>query len=117
MKEVKRSEEEIEYAFDTFVEGVQKMVTKHYQSQYSNLDPPKIVVLPGRVYWKVIKEEDNGGSSCSVFSFVRKSDGAIFKPATWHGPYTKGASAIRGYVNDPKNGLSSVTPYGVVYAK
>lgn len=108
-----RSKEEIEYAFETFVEGVQKVVDEHYSSnQY--LSPPTISARGGSKYWKVVRVEQNGES---VFGFVRKEDGAILKAASWRAPFTKGPSAIRGYVTDPNNGLSSVTPYGVVYAR
>jgi|TARA_B110000438_G_scaffold285610_1_gene315893 hypothetical protein len=116
----KRSPEEIEYAFDTFVKGVQVMVNEHFAKNYAMLTPPEIAVHPGRTYWKVVKQdpvEHGGGRQCSVYGFVRKSDGAIFKAATYKAPYTKGNSAIRGYVNDGANGLKSVTPYGVVYAR
>ena len=64
-----------------------------------------------------IEAESEEDGRASVFGFVRKSDGAIFKAASWKAPFVKGPSAIRGYVNDPNNGLSSVTAYGVVYAK
>jgi len=109
-----RSQEEIEYAFDTFVEGCDALVKKYRNEKFPTLPEVGIEVMPGRVYWKLVRVED--GHSNSVFGFVRKSDGAIFKSATWKAPFTKGPSAIRGYVNDPNNGLSSVTPYGVVYA-
>ena len=116
----KRSPQEIEYAFETFVENVQQLVNEHFAKNYSNLAPPEIAVHPGRAYWKVVKqdaEEYAGGRQCSVYGFVRKSDGAIFKAATWKAPYTKGGSAIRGYVNDGANGMDSVTPYGIIYAR
>tara|TARA_B100001250_G_scaffold381027_1_gene372979 strand:+ start:3185 stop:3541 length:357 start_codon:yes stop_codon:yes gene_type:complete len=118
MQLTKRSPEEIEYAFETFVEGVQTIINEHFAKNYAMLTPPTVAVHPGRTYWKVVKEEKQGwGLSCSVYGFVRKSDGAIFKAATYKAPYTKGNSAIRGYVNDGANGLKSVTPYGVVYAR
>ena len=110
---LKRSKEEVEYAFETFVDGVQEMLDEHMNTRFPNLPRVKIEVYPGRKYWKIVRV-DNGAS---VFGFVRKSDGAIFKAASWKTPFVKGPSAIRGYVNDPNNGLSSVSPYGVVYAK
>ena len=116
----KRSPQEIEYAFETFVENCQQMVNKHFAKNYANLTPPEIGVHPGRTYWKIVKqdpEEHGGGRQCSVYGFVRKSDGAIFKAASYKAPYTKGGSAIRGYVNDGANGMDSATPYGIVYAR
>jgi hypothetical protein len=117
MQLVKRTPEEIEYAFETFVEKVQDKINDHFVSNYKNLKAPKITVHPGRVYWKVVREEgEDLGINCSVYGFVRKSDGAIFKAATWKAPYTKGNSAIRGYVCDNSNGMDATTAYSIKYA-
>ena len=112
-----RSEIEIEYAFETFVEKVQAKISKHFADNYPNLVPPTIAVHPGRVYWKVVREEARfGGISCSVYGFVRKSDGAIFKAASYKAPYTKGATAIRGNVCDGSNGMDATTAHSIRYA-
>ena len=90
---------------------------EHFAKQYANLKAPTITVHPGRVYWKVVREEgEDLGINCSVYGFVRKSDGAIFKAATWKAPYTKGNSAIRGYVCDNSNGMDATTAYSIKYA-
>jgi hypothetical protein len=112
-----RSKIEIEYAFETFVEKIQEKVNDHFTDNYANLRPPTIVVYPGRVYWKIVREEGEAlGTNCSVYGFVRKSDGAIFKAATWKAPYTKGASAIRGNVCDGSNGMDATTHDSIRYA-
>ena len=108
------SKEEIEYAFETFVEGIQIKLNEHYAQHLSNLNPPTVSVRGGSKYWKVVTDQD--GNGYSVFGFVRKEDGAILKPASWRAPFVKGPSAVRGYVTDSLNGMGSVTPYGVVYA-
>ena len=114
---IEHSEIEIEYAFETFIEKVQAKVSKHFTDNYPNLTAPNIAVHPGRVYWKVVREEArNGGFSCSVYGFVRKSDGAIFKAAAYKAPYTKGPTAVRGYVCDGSNGMDATTPYSMRYA-
>jgi len=110
---LERSKEEIEYAFETFIDGVQSLIDHHMNTRFPTLPPVKIEIWPGSKYWKIVRV-DNG---VSVFGFVRKSDGAILKAATWRAPFVKGPSAIRGYVTDPNNGLSSITAYGVVHAK
>ena len=111
------SEIEIEYAFETFLQKVQTKVNDYYAANYSNLTPPTITVHPGRVYWKVVKEEGEGlGINCSVYGFVRKSDGAIFKAANWKAPNTKGPSAIRGNVCDGSNGMDATTYCSIRYA-
>jgi hypothetical protein len=112
-----RSKIEIEYAFETFVEKIQVKIDEHFTQQYVNLKPPHIAVYPGRIYWKIVREEgEDLGTNCSVYGFVRKSDGAIFKAATWKAPYTKGNSAIRGNVCDGSNGMDATTPYSIRYA-
>jgi hypothetical protein len=111
---MERSKEEIEFAFETFVVGVQKLVDKYQSENFPTLDRVEIEVNPGRKYWKVVRYNHR---SRTVFGFVRKSDGAILKASNWNAPFTKGPSAVRGYVNDSSNGLNSVTPYGVVYAR
>ena len=117
MQLVKRTPEEIEYAFETFLEKVQAKINDHLINNYSNLTPPTITVHPGRVYWKIVREEGEGlGINCSVYGFVRKSDGAIFKAASWKSPYVKGTSAIRGYVCDGSNGMDATTAYSIKYA-
>jgi hypothetical protein len=108
------SKEEIEYAFDIFVQGIQNKLNEHYAQHLDNLTPPSVTVRGGSKYWKIVTEADNRGYS--VFGFVRKEDGAILKPASWRAPFVKGPSAVRGYVTDSLNGMGSVTPYGIVYA-
>lgn len=118
MQTVSRSPEEIEYAFTTFVEKIQVMIDEHFIKNYTNLSAPTIAVYPGRKYWRIVKEDppDQFGQQASVYGFVRKADGAIFKAASWKAPNVKGFSAIRGYVNDSSNGMNATTPYGIVYA-
>ena len=108
--------EEIEAKFETFVEGVKAKVAEHYATHYPTLTPDKIEVAKrGSVYWKLIRAVGNG--QLSVYGFVRKADGAIFKAAGWKAPFTKGPTAIRGYVTDVSNGLDATTEYGIVYAQ
>ena len=112
--------EEIEARFETFVEGVNEKVAKHYAERFPTLDPEHIVVSPnGRTYWKLIKEKKENPASGQrfVYGFVRKADGAIFKAAGWNAPFTKGPTAIRGYVTDESNGLDAATNHGIIYAR
>ena len=113
-----RSQIEIEYAFETFIEKVQIKINEHFAKQYANLTAPTVAVYPGRKYWKIVTEEAKTqyGQQASVYGFVRKSDGAIFKAATWKAPYTKGDKAIRGNVCDGSNGMDATTQYSIRYA-
>lgn len=112
--------EEIEARFETFVHGVNHKVATHHLERFPSLPPEHIVVSPkGRTYWKLIKEKKENPSSGQrfVYGFVRKEDGAIFKAAGWNAPFTKGPTAIRGYVTDLSNGLDSARVHGIIYAR
>tara|TARA_B100001287_G_C22637616_1_gene508408 strand:- start:234 stop:632 length:399 start_codon:yes stop_codon:yes gene_type:complete len=82
-----------------------------------SLSPVLEIEKRGRKYWKIIKvnRNDFGGSSKSVYAFIRKSDGAVLRPATWSKPETRTKSAIRGHITD-EWAVDYFTPYGVVYA-
>ena len=106
--------EEIELAFEYFVETVREMYNEYMDKNFPSLGRDDIRVSEGSVYWKIVKEDETGSSS--VYGFVRKSDGAVFKAASWRAPYTKGKSAIRGYVTDEWI-RHLITPHGIVYAQ
>jgi len=114
------SEEEIEMAFEHFVSEAERIVTEYMSKNFPTLPKQHIEVNDrGRVYWKLSRVDGDPGErgySKSVYAFVRKKDGAIFKPASWRAPYTKGKSAIRGYVTD-EWASSLITPHGVIYAR
>ena len=112
------TEYEITKAFDKFVTDVKALVAENYATNFPTLAPDEIVVRPGHVYWKIIKEERGRWSvagAAGVYGFVRKSDGAIFMPASWKAPAVKGASAIRGYVTDD-DAITHAGPHGIRYA-
>tara|TARA_R100000005_G_C4993993_1_gene200977 strand:- start:1983 stop:2336 length:354 start_codon:yes stop_codon:yes gene_type:complete len=114
------SEEEIEMAFEHFAAEAQRIVSEYMDTHFPTLPKEHIEVDDnGHVYWKLFKvsEPDHRGSvSRSIYAFVRKNDGAIFKAASYRAPYTKGKSAIRGYVTD-EWASSLITAHGVIYAR
>ena len=91
-------------ALASFVDAVNEMRREYYAKNYSNLTADPITVTTrGIKYVKLV--------SCnSVYCFVRKSDGAILKAATYKTP----AKHARGNINDA-NPLAAVTPHGAVY--
>lgn len=54
-------------------------------------------VKPGKKYFKLVSRDTNG-SGGSVWAFVDKTTGEIFKPASYAAP----AKHARGNVQDPK---------------
>ena len=115
------SEEEIELAFEYFVGEAQRIVSEYMETSFPTLPKQEIAINEGSVYWKLIRQDEDeagtlGSRSSTVHAFVRKRDGAIFKPASWKAPQTKGKSAIRAYVTD-EWASSVLTPHGVAYVK
>lgn len=118
-------QEDIAIAFDHFVASAQDIVDEYMETRFPRMPRPVVEIRPGKVYWKLVKVTKENGpnrpysdpiSSEYVYGFVRKSDGAIFKAASYKAPYTKGPSAIRGYVTD-EWATSTLTPHGVIYAR
>jgi hypothetical protein len=99
---------EIEFGLEQFIEKVNELVNEYYKKNFSNLEPETVSLAGGRTYWKLVK-------NATVYGFVRKSDGAILKAASWRAPYVKGNNYVRGYVTDSDFGAHAATPYGVRY--
>ena len=97
---------------EEFASRVQDLINKHYDEQFPNLTAPTILVKFGRKYAKVIKDGNSGnGGQRSVYGFVDAHTGDIYKAATWKAP----AKHIRGSIFADDGGMSSCTPYGIVY--
>ena len=99
---------------EQFASRVQEMVNKHFEERFPNLEPPTVTVKFGRKYAKVIKESSTGAlgrTQKSVYGFVDAHTGDIYKAATWKAP----AKHIRGSIFADDGGMSSCTPYGIVY--
>ena len=114
---LRRSQEEIEYAFETFAAGCDIIVKGYTREKFPTLPLEGVSIVPGRVYWKLVLENKNdyGGYSRTVYGFVRRKDGAIFKAATYRRPQTETKTAIRGYITD-ESPMEYFTPHGVIYA-
>ena len=113
------TEEEIEIAFEYFTSEAQKIVSNYLDTNFPTLPKETIEVDEGRVYWKLMRSRPGTAgfpNSRSVHAFVRKKDGAIFRPASRKAPYVKGKSAIRAYVTD-EWAANVLTPHGVAYAR
>lgn len=94
-----------------FVARCQELVTKHYAESYPSLTVPTLTIDPkGRKYIRIVKED---GSSRSVYCFVERETGAIYKADGWKKP----AKHARGNIRDDKQGMGGVTAYGGVYLR
>ena len=122
------SELEIGYILKELISKIQIKVNSNYEkykspvqivgkSYLSELRPPVLTIQKGRIYYKLILEStsDFGGNSATVYGFIRRKDGAIFRAATWKQPETRTKTAIRGHITD-EYCIDYFTPHGVTYA-
>lgn len=95
-----------------FIAEVQGKVTNYYATNFSNLEVPTIRMGEGKKFWKIFRESRN---ERSVFAFIDKETGNIFKPARWNAP----AKHVRGNINSDQNGLEAVSADGqyIIYLR
>ena len=128
--DIESSELEVEHCLEMLIPRLQKKVDDRHnlicekspsstivgKSFLTESRPPVLTKKKGRVYWKLALESRNdfGGHYSPVYGFIRKSDGAIFRPATWRKPETRTRNAIKGFVTEefPEDYF---TAFGVIY--
>ena len=76
---------EVEFHLDGFIKQCSDMLKKYYEANLPNLDTPELKVYVGGKYYKVTKRGD-GGNNESVWFFVDKEEGNIWKAASWAAP-------------------------------
>jgi hypothetical protein len=99
----------VKEAFEKFIEAVQYMVIAENERKFPQLENPRIYTMPGRRYWRVVRESFGAKSA---YCFVDKTNGDILMAATWKAP----AKHARGNVLD-ENPLKAVTEYGAIYLR
>lgn len=103
--------EDFETLLSKFIMDIQSNVDAYYAKNYPRLTPEKIFAKPGgKRYVKVVKGTP-GTDGKSVFCFVERSTGDVYKAASWKAP----AKGIRGNIRNPAE--SSCTVYGAKYAR
>ena len=107
--------ENFEKAFETFIQGCQRIVNKGME-QYTTQDT-LLEVRKGRKYYKVValnvyngKDVSTGGSA---WAFINTENGDVLKPASWNAP----AKHARGNIYDDNNGLRGISTYGPAYLR
>lgn len=98
-------------ALQRFIEALTNREIEYNKKNLPNLSPAVFSVNPGRVFDKVVR---NGQGSRSVYCFIRKSNGAIIKPATWNAPEPKKYERGNIYNADV---LKGTNVYGVDYIR
>jgi len=76
---------EVEFHLGGFLGDCQEMLKEHYETRFPNLGIPEIKVYQGGKYYKVAKK-DGSQNNESVWFFVDKEEGNIWKAASWKAP-------------------------------
>ena len=75
------------------IHRIDEQYGEYYEKTLTSLTYEPIKVNKGRRFDKLIQ----GGS---VYCFVEKSTGNVYKPSSWRAPYTKRNTPIRGNIYD-----------------
>jgi len=76
---------------------------KNYPTTWERGGQTKFTYKVTPKWFKVLRITDNGKGQSSVFAFVDKTNGDIYKPAGFNSP----AKGIRGNINDEKVPITS----------
>jgi hypothetical protein len=94
-----------------FVSKVQAETIAYFAKHYSSLTPSTIEVEEGSKFYRIV-EADSG--SRSVYCFVSKANGDIYKAAGWKAP----AKHVRGNIFDANYSYGrGVSLYGGTYLR
>ena len=100
-----RTQEEIEWYMERFTGLVQKCQDEHERSSKFPKETT-VRVEKGRKYWKIMVDahDEWSGHRSTIFGFVRREDGAIFRAANLKAPETRTKNPIRGYIWEEDSG-------------
>ena len=96
-------------ALSNFLSALTARELVHNKTDFPTLTPAVFSVNPGRVFDKIVTTRHG---QRSVYAFVRRSDGAIVKAATWKAPEPKKRERGNIYNDNP---LAGTGVYGVNY--
>jgi len=94
-------------ALNDFVKTIEDNSTNHYKEHNMTfmLDNPEVIKInKGRRFDKVVR-------GTSVYCFVEKDTGYIFKAAGWRAPQLKTRKPVRGSIYEPDT-YKEAGPYG-----
>ena len=96
--------------FKGFIEKVQVETNAYFAKNYAILTPPTIEIEEGSKFYRVVKQD----SQRSVYCFVDKSNGDIYRAASYKIP----AKHVRGNIFDENFSYGKgVTLYGGAYLR
>ena len=91
---------------ETFAQAVQAAVEAYYTRQGYTHDRPTICVMPGRKFARIVKARAHGRS---VYGFVCRATGDLYKAAGWKGP---ARNFTRGNIRDPRS-IATLSPFSI----
>ena len=104
------STQDMDSAVQEWLIGAQRIADNYWKKMgYKEFMRPVLSFKKGPKYYKIIRQD----TQKSVFAFISKETGDIFKPASWSSP----AKGARGNLFDRDKGLGRITPYGPEYNK
>ena len=92
-------------AMSEFMGRIDEQYGEYYRKTLTALKYEPIRVNRGRRFDKLIQ----GGS---VYCFVEKNTGNVYKAASWKAPYTKGDNCVRGSIYDISSYWDKELKYG-----
>ena len=92
-------------AMSEFMGRIDEQYGEYYRKTLTALKYEPIRVNRGRRFDKLIQ----GGS---VYCFVEKNTGNVYKAASWKAPYLKGMNSIRGSIYDKSTYWDKELKYG-----
>lgn len=69
-----------------FCDRMAAMYAKHYQANYDILTPPTFYPQAGRKNVRIVERDGDTGKDKSVYCFINKTTGDIYKAAGWKAP-------------------------------
>lgn len=106
--------EEFDAALAAYLAGATKLREEWLARMYTRTKPPVILfsTMPGPKYLRVVVEED-GGNQRSVYSFVERATGDVYKPEGWKKP----AKHVRSNIFSAEHGLENHNWHGPEYLR
>ena len=92
-------------ALNKMINRIDEKYGEYYKKNLSNLTYEGISVNKGRRFDKLVIDN-------SVYCFVEKSTGDVYKSQTWKQPYTKGNNCVRGSIYDTSTYWDKELKYG-----
>ena len=92
-------------ALQKMIDRIDEQYGEYYKKILTNLSYKGISVNWGRRFDKLVLDN-------SVYCFVEKSTGDVYKSATWKQPYTQGKNCVRGSIYDTSSYWDKELKYG-----